>query len=271
MVTCQPNRASPLHVSRSMRKVLITAAAAAAALSPALAYSDVAADGSFKAVDFGWVADGGSGNELTIAPGETVAFAYPTGASFHNVVFEGTQPSSCTGVQPDDPRPGWSGSCRFDEAGTFRFVCGVHPEMTGRVIVRTVPAPTPTPTPTPTIDPGGSPAPTATPTPTTSPAPATSLKVTLARTQRSMRVRGAVLVEQAGARLVVTARTNRRVGRFVRRSTGPGTAVFSVGLDAKARKTLRRKGRLTVTVRVALTPAGGKTLTRRGKTTLTRG
>jgi hypothetical protein len=99
----------------------------------------------------------------------------------------------------------------------------------------------------------------------------TTVKLTLARTQRSMRVRGAVLVEQAGARLVVTARTNRRVGRFVRRSTGPGTAVFSVGLDAKARKTLRRKGRLTISVRVALTPAGGKTLTRRGKTTLTRG
>ena len=269
MVTCQPNRASPLHVSRSMRKVLITAAAAAAALSPALAYSDVAADGSFKAVDFGWVADGGTGNELTIAPGETVAFAYPTGASFHNVVFEGTPPSSCTGVQPDDPRPGWSGSCRFDDAGTYRFVCGVHAAMTGRVIVRTAPAPTPTPT----IDPGGSPAPTATPTPTptTSPAPATSLKVTLARTQRSMRVRGAVEVAQAGSRLEVTARTNRRVGRFVRRSTGPGTAVFSVGLDAKARKALRTKGRLTVTVRIALTAPGAKTLTRRAKTTLTRG
>jgi plastocyanin len=234
-------------------------------LSPALAYSDVAADGSFKAVDFGWVADGGSGNELTIAPGETVAFAYPTGASFHNVVFEGMQPSACTGVQPDDSSPGWSGNCRFDEAGTFRFVCGVHPEMTGRVIVRA--APTPTPTPTPTIDPGGSPAPTATPTP----APTTSLKVTLARTQRSMRVRGAVEVAQAGSRLQVTARTNRRVGRFVRRSTGPGTAVFSVGLDARARKALRTKGRLTVTVRIALTAPGAKTLTRRAKTTLTRG
>ena len=163
MVTCQPEPSlRRSDVSRSMRKVLITAAAAAAALSPALAYSDVAADGSFKAVDFGWVADGGSGNELTIAPGETVTFAYPTGASFHNVVFEGTPPTSCMGIEPDDPRPGWSGSCRFDAAGTYRFVCGVHAEMTGRVIVRAAP----TPTPTPTIDPGGSPGPTATPTPT---------------------------------------------------------------------------------------------------------
>jgi plastocyanin len=264
-----------------MRKVVLTAAAAAAALSPALAYSDIDADGSFIAVDYAWQANGGTGNELTIAPGQTVEFSYPGGASFHNVVFEDPQPSSCTGVQPGDATPGWKGSCRFDEAGTFRFVCGYHDEMKGRVVVRAAPTPTPTatrtptrtPTPTPTADPGGT-------GPTTSPAPGgtgptatvqTKLKVTLARTQRSMRVRGAVEVEQAGARLVVTARTNRRVGRFVRRSTGPGTAVFSVGLDAKARRTLRRKGRLTVTVRVALTPAGGKTLTRRGKTTLTGG
>ena len=60
----------------------------------------------------------------------------------------------------------------------------------------------------------------------------------------------------------MTARTTRRVGRFLRRSAAAGTVVFSVGLDAKARKTLRTKGRLTVTVRVALTPPGAKTLTR---------
>jgi plastocyanin len=266
-----------------MRKVLMTAVVAAA-LSPALAYSDAPADGSFIAVDFDWLANGGTGNELTIAPGQTVSFAYPVGNNLHNVVFEGKQPSACTGVQPDDPGPGWEGSCRFDDAGTFGFVCGVHDGMTGRVIVRAAPAPTPTPTstatrtPTPTPTPTGDPTGGSNPTTTTAPSPGatnapvqTKLKLTLARTQRSMRVRGAVEVEQAGARLTVTARTNRRVGRFVRRSTGPGTAVFSVGLDAKARRVLRAKHRLTVTVRVALTPRGGKPLTRRAKTTLTGG
>jgi plastocyanin len=245
-----------------MRRVVIIAAAAAA-LSPALAYG---ADAGFTAVDFGWVADGG-GNELTIAPGETVTFAYPAGQSFHNVVFEGTQPSSCTGLQPVDAGPGWNGSCRFEDAGTYRFVCGYHAEMTGRVVVRAAP----TPTPTPTAPPATGPAPaTPTPTPTATPAP-TALKVTLARRQRSLRVRGAVEVAQAGSRLKVTVRTKRRVGRFVRRSAGPGTVVFSVGLDAKARRTLRAKGRLAVTVRIVVTPPRAKAITHTGKTTLTRG
>ena len=44
-----------------------------------------------------------------------------------------------------------------------------------------------------------------------------------------------------------------------------------MGLDAKARKTLRAKGRLRVTVRVALTPPAAKALTRTTKVTLTRG
>jgi hypothetical protein len=255
---------------------LIACAAGAAALSPALAYSEVS---GFKAVDYAWLADGGPGNELTITPGETVTFAYPTGASFHNVVFEGTEPSSCTGIQPADPGPGWQGSCRFDAPGTYRFACGVHPGMTGRVIVRAAPTPTPTPTSTatatatPTADPTGTspatPAPTATPTPS---APgALKLKLTLARNQRSMRVRGAVEVERAGSRVEITARTTRRVGRFLRRSAAAGTLVFSVGIDAKARKTLRAKGRLRLTVRVALTPPGGNALTRTTKVTLTRG
>ena len=256
-----------------MRKVLITAVAAAAALSPALALS---ADGSFVAVDNAWRANGGAGNELTIAPGQTVEFSYPAGNSFHNVVFKDPQPSSCTGLQPDDPGPGWKGSCRFDDAGTFAFACGIHAYMTGRVIVRAAPTPTPTPTPTstptPTPGPPGDPGTTTAPTPgATNPPTATTLKVILARRQRSLRVRGAVEVAQAGSRLEVTARTKRRVGRFARRSVGPGTVVFSVGLDAKARKALRAKRRLTVTVRIAVTPPGAKTVTHTGKTTLTRG
>ena len=194
------------------------------------------------------------------------------------MVFEGTEPSSCSGIQPANPGPGWKGSCRFDDPGTYRFVCGVHAGMTGRVIVRAAPTPTPTatgtatPSATPTTDPTGtSPA---TPAPAgTSPAPVApaALKLTLARSQRSMRVRGAVEVDRAGSRLEVTARTNRRVGRFVRRSAAAGSLVFSVGIDAKARKTLRAKGRLRLTVRVALTPPGGKALTRTMKVTLTRG
>jgi hypothetical protein len=256
-----------------VRKWLIACAAACAALSPTLAYSDVS---GFEAVDFEWLADGGPGSELTIAPGETVSFAYPSGASYHNVVFEGAKPSSCTGIQPANPGPGWKGSCRFDDSGTYRFVCGVHAGMTGRVIVRAAPTPTPTamgtatPTATSTAAPTGTAPAAPAPTATAAPAPP-ALKLTLARSQRSMRVRGAVEIDRAGSRLVVTVRTTRRVGRLLRRSAAAGSLVFSVGIDAKARKTLRAKGRLRVTVRVALTPPAGKALTRTTKVTLTRG
>ena len=136
---------------------MIAARRRGAALSPTLGVQR--RPPSFKAVDFEWVADGGPGNELTIAPGETVAFAYPSGRELSQRGLRGHAAELVQRHAARDPRPGWSGSCRFDEAGTYRFVCGVHPEMTGRVIVRTAP----TPTPTPTIDPGGSPAPTATP------------------------------------------------------------------------------------------------------------
>jgi plastocyanin len=234
---------------------VIGCVAVCAALSPALAHSQV---GGFQAVDFEWLANGGPAKELTIAPGETVTFAYPAGGSFHNVRFRDGQPAACSGVPPANPAPGWEGSCRFDEPGSYAFICEFHPGMTGRVIVSAPATPTPTPSPT------------STPTPTATPAPAT-LKLTLARNQRSMRVRGAVEVQQAGSRVEVTARTSRRVGRFLRRSAAAGTVVFSVGLDAKARKTLRAKGRLRVTVRVALSPPGAQALTRTTKVTLTRG
>jgi hypothetical protein len=139
--------------------------------------------------------------------------------------------------------------------------------MTGRVLV-VAPTPTPDPTSTPS-----SPAPAPTPTPTATPAPAQrpALDVTLARTQRSLRVRGAVAIAQAGSRVAVTIRTTRRVGRFLRRSAPTGTLVFSVGLDAKARRTLRSKRRLRVSVRVALTPPGAKALTKTTNVTLTTG
>jgi plastocyanin len=236
-----------------MRKVLIVGLAAVAAASPALA---AGGGGSFKAVDNEWLANGGAEHELTIAPGETVTFSYPSGNSFHFVKFEDPQPATCTGIEPDDPSPGWTGSCRFDAPGTYRFVCGIHAEMTGRVIV---------PAPTPTSTPGA----TATPAPAATPPPAT-LKLTLAKTQRSLRVRGAVEIDRPGSRLEVTVRTTRRVGRFLRRSA-TGHVVFSVGLDAKARRTLRSQRRLRVSVRVALTPPGAKALIKTTRVTLTSG
>ena len=149
--------------------------------------------------------------------------------------------------------------------------------MTGSVVVE---APRRTPTPTPTPPPRPRPArPRARPradgarhrarppTPTE-----TTLTVKLAPKQKGTRVRGSVDV-RAG-RLQARGDADRRSARRACASAAcssrrPRAAPsrFSVALDAKARRTLRAKRRLVVTVVVALTPPGGKKLTRSVKAT----
>src|SRR4051794_39430938 len=109
--------------------------------SPALASQD---DPGFTAVDFAWYVNGTTTTTLTIAPGQSVTFAYPEGKSFHNVSFTGAQPSSCTGLTPYARPPGWQGRCTFATPGTYAFACALHEQMKGRIIVA---AATPTPTP----------------------------------------------------------------------------------------------------------------------------
>ena len=107
---------------------------------------------------------------MTIRAGEKVTFAFPTGASSHNVTFPNApKPALCPQTKaanavpfldPDNAPPmpgfaqpaGWEGNCTFDAAGTYTFVCSTHPEMTGTVVVESGGEPTPTPTATPTHD-----------------------------------------------------------------------------------------------------------------------
>jgi plastocyanin len=259
-----------------MRAALAAAACTALVGIPALARAQQST-GSIEAHDAGysgtWDANGTGTSTLTVAPGATVTFSYPSGASLHNVVFRDAQPASCSGLPPaDQPRgPGWSGTCTFDHAGTYAFVCGLHPDMTGEVVVPaaatpTVPGATPTPAP-----------PSAAVTPTPTPSPQSTLKVTLPPRQAGTHVRGSVAVQSAHTRLEVTAsaalRRGRaeRVGGWLRRSAPAGRVAFSVPLDARARKALRRRHRLAVTLRVALVPPGGRALNRRAKTTVRSG
>ncbi len=156
----------------------------------------------------------------------------------HNVVFTGSpSPAFCqqtvgpfyapTTVDPNTTPPlpdnvtvyGWVGSCRFDAPGTYAFVCGTHPEMTGSVIVqassdadavshrvadavpdrvadavpdgiaytvsdarRLTPSPTASPTPSPTASPTPSPTASPTPSPTASPTPTATASPTPAPT-----------------------------------------------------------------------------------------
>jgi hypothetical protein len=138
--------------------------------------------------------------------------------------------------------------------------------MRGTVRVA-VPTPTPTATQTPTGEPSATPSPGATTTPDPTAQPQTSFKRKVARTQRGTRVRGEVEVLQAGSRLEVTARarlsrTRVRVGRTVRANVAAGTVRFSVRLSARAKRVLRARKRLNVTLAIALTPPGADTITR---------
>jgi hypothetical protein len=142
--------------------------------------------------------------------------------------------------------------------------------MTGTVTVNangTTTTTTTTPTTTPTT--------TTTTTPTTPEPPSGSPLVggpSLRSSQRGGSVKGSLDISQAGAgdRLEVdvfaksaslakakhTARV--RVGRLIRSSVPAGRLSFSVKLDAKARRALKRHRRLALTVKITLAPLYGE-------------
>lgn len=168
----------------------------------------------------------------------------------------------------------WSGACTFAQAGTYTFYCTVHgPEMTGTVNVSPGGATTVTTT-TPTTPAGTTPSP-KTEVPSGSPfVGGPSLRAS----QHGTSVHGSLAISPAGAgdRLEVdllarsaslaTAKHGARVsvGRLVRAKVVAGRQSFVVKLNARARRALRRRHRLALTVRIALTPFYGEA------TTLTR-
>jgi PKD repeat protein len=121
-------------------------------LAPPLTASVVTYDFGFR--DSTKTESDPTGSTVTIAPGGTVSFSYPSGGNSHNVVFgdgdtdtPGAQPSSCTQTAgavilaapplPSFPLPpGWAGTCTFNTAGTFPFYCKAHLSMKGTVIVQ---------------------------------------------------------------------------------------------------------------------------------------
>jgi plastocyanin len=67
-----------------------------------------------------------SPEELTVPAGTTVTWVWDDGAIAHNVVGEGWGSEVMT-----------SGTFahRFDEPGSYPYVCTLHPNMTGRIVV----------------------------------------------------------------------------------------------------------------------------------------
>jgi len=284
-------------MTRGMRGALVVIACGALAGIPAFARAQQQDPdtGSVVAQDVGansgrWVINGDdNATTVTIATGGTVSFSYPSGASNHNVAFSHAQPTSCSHLPTNpfiDGGPGWSGSCRFDKAGSYEFVCSVHPTvMIGTVVVKDQPAATATATPppgaTPTPPPGN---PYATPTPTADP-PQPTLRgaVKLAARQRGTHVRGSIRAQVKRARLEVALSVQRsaltgghsgklvRVGRWRRTASRAGRVAFSVPLTTTGRAALAKLRRLPLTVTVSLTPPGGRRLTRTLHTTLRPG
>jgi plastocyanin len=254
--------AEDASLSRRHRQLALYLAAlsAGAGLAVASAAADVPSSASVTAKDYSF--DNG---DVTIAFGGTVSFGYPTGASFHDVVFDTAQPTSCTDMPSAPTGPGWSGSCTFETIGTYAFHCGLHAFMTGTVHVVDPNAPTtgttgPTPTET-----GGTPPPGGGGNPSGGELTPPAVKV--AQRQRGVVVRGSVTTPAGPSTISVTALVARsalasrarlmRVGALKRRSAGTGRTSFRLSLNRAARRALHRHHRLAVTVRIAVTPDAG--------------
>jgi plastocyanin len=66
-----------------------------------------------------------------ITKGATVRWSFRDGATPHNVVSRGTPRFRSSPVKTRG-----SYEVRFRRAGTYRYVCTLHPGMAGRVVVR---------------------------------------------------------------------------------------------------------------------------------------
>lgn len=215
-----------------------------------------------------------SPTQVAVMVGGVVTFSNPTTVEHGVEWVGGPAKPSCeegagkvpVGTTPAASGTKWSGNCTFSQPGTYKFYCTVHgPEMTGTVVVNANGTTTITTTPT-----------TTTPTIPTQPPVGSPLVggPSLRSSQRGGSVKGSLNVSNSGAgdRLEIDVfassaslarakhSTRLRVGRLVRGSVPAGKVSFVVKLDAKARRALKRRHRLALTVTITLTPFNGKPL-----------
>jgi plastocyanin len=108
-------RTSPLLAAAALTVALATPATAAAPSTAKVVLKDIAFHKS----------------SVTIRRGGTVTWRWDDGRVGHDVTSRGTlRFKSSTTKQTGTWR------IRFTKAGTYRYVCTVHPGMAGRVIVR---------------------------------------------------------------------------------------------------------------------------------------
>jgi plastocyanin len=222
----------------------------------------------------------------TISAGGEVTFSNPSSETNHGVQWltvpatPSCEPKVPVGTTPAASNKAWSGKCTFSQPGTYTFRCTVHEEMKGTITVNatgttTSTGPTGT-TGTTNTQPTSS---------TTNPSPSNlqsgsplagsaSSAIKLRSSQHGRTVRGSVDVSQAGvggrlevdllAKSASLARTGHgtqvRVGTLVRSGLKAGKLAFSVPVNSRARRALRRHGRLPLTAKVLVSAPTGVTL-----------
>jgi plastocyanin len=193
---------------------------------------------------------------VTATAGGAVAFRNPSAVTPHGVHWTGgPEKPSCSGVPVDAFATSWSGACTFAGAGTYTFVCTVHPEeMKGTI----------------TVAGSGEPAPPPPAAPGQVPAPSEGRVVEallLAKSQHGGFVRGSIAVSPAalGGSLIIELEARRgarrgqgkalvRVGKLARSLSKAGPQPFAVPLAASARRTLKSRGHLSLSVEISVKP-----------------
>jgi hypothetical protein len=218
---------------------------------------------------------------VTIASGGKVTFVDHGRAA--NIAWSGSAPT-CEPSVPIAPaalKTGWEGKCTFATPGTYHFESstlfndGVDNYTKYEVVVEgSATAP-----PTGTTGEGGSKGGSTPGTTTSGPAPAgesptgspLSGAPRISSSQRGSTVKGSLEVSKAGggdrlevdllattASLAKAGHATQMVGRFVSASVSTGQRPFSVKLDAKATRALKRHHRLALKVKITLTPVNGE-------------
>jgi plastocyanin len=70
-------------------------------------------------------------SSVSVKVGDTVTWQFKDGATAHNVDGKTSQP----GLYSGNPQAGGSYRFTFTKAGTYRYVCDVHPSMVATVTV----------------------------------------------------------------------------------------------------------------------------------------